>query len=250
MKIFEIFRQPKLATRLFVIGAIAVIAIIIIGLALVFSQQANTNLVEQELESRRYYLNEEFKDIDPYVTTNPNLDDILAGPIITSLDPSQGSDEAKVVLVIYSDFECDYCEKQEQVLKQALDEYGDDLRLIWKDYPISAPTTPSYQAAVAGRCAFAQGKFWEYHDLLYDFSKDLTKDTFLKVADMLKLDKSDFEKCLGSDAPEKQINDNIEEANALDITGIPFVYINDQEIMGEVKMETLKKIIDIELNVE
>ena len=72
----------------------------------------------------------------------------------------------------------------------------------------------------------------------------------INIAKDLSLDIPDYKKCLDSDKVKELLKDNIDEANALDINGIPFVYINNQEVMGEIDLESLEKIIKIELNKE
>jgi len=248
MKLLNIFKQPKLATRLFMVGSIAVLLLVMAGFFLAVNQANRLAIQTQVRENTRYYLNEDFKNNDPYMTVNPDLEDMLTGPIISPLDPSMGNNGAKVDLVIFSDFMCSYCAEQEKVLKEVIAGYDGKVRLIWKDYPESKPESASYQAAVAGRCAQEQGKFWEYHDALYAADSGLNRDTFLQISDMLSLNRSAFEKCLDSDKAKLLVDDNIDEANALDITGVPFVYVNDQEIMGGINADNLKRIIDIEMN--
>ncbi len=197
--------------------------------------------------SERFYLNKNFKQVDNLITKVPDLEDMLTGPIITDADPSMGDKYAPVVIVYFADFECQYCQKQEQKIKKIVANYKHKTRFVWKDYPESKEDSPSFQAAVAARCAQEQGKFWQFHDFLYEFSQ-LNQETYLKIADILKLDKNRFITCLESDRPRALIKDNIDEANALDIGGIPFVYINDQQIMGEFNYEDLERIVKIELN--
>ncbi len=195
----------------------------------------------------KYYFKENQQADDPYITRNPNLRDILAGPIISAADPAMGDETASVVIVEYSDFICEYCAEQEQLLKKIVSDYKHKVRLIWKDYPELDQDSVSYRAAIAGRCAQEQEQFWPYHDFLYEYRDRLNRETFTEIAEMLKLNIKEFSACLESDKVKDQIEDNIAEANALDISGIPFVYVNDQEIMGQVDYEDLKKIIEIEL---
>jgi len=133
--------------------------------------------------------------------------------------------------------------------KKLLEEHRDNTRLIWKDYPESEYNSNSYQAAIAARCAQMQKKFWPYHDLLYKKQK-YNQEVFVQIAKQLELDVESFTSCLDSNEIKQLINDNIEEANALDITGIPFVYINNQEILGEASLEMLSRIVEVELNKE
>jgi len=224
------------------LSAFVIVGIFYLYLGLVTSFIARSNSGSADT----YYLNTNFSQNDPLLTRRPSLKDIFAGPIISSLDPSLGQENAPVVIVEFSDFTCEYCQNQEEVIKKVISVYKDKLKLLWKDYPDSNINSISYKAAVAARCAGEQNKFWVYHDALF---KEGIKDnnTFLKFASELKLNENKFNDCLNSGRSQLLINDNIKEANALDITGVPFVYINDQEVMGEATYEELERIIKIEL---
>lgn len=199
-------------------------------------------------DNDRYFLKKTKTIKDPFITRNPELDEFLSGPIVDSHDPSMGDREAGVVIVYYSDFTCDFCQKQEQILKKIVEKYKYQVKIIWKDYPENDRSSISYRSAIAGRCAQSQDVFWPYHDFLYEFSDRLNNDTFLEIADILKLDRQKFEKCLNGEEPKKLINRNIEEADALNIIGIPFMYINDKDILGEIDFETLDEMVAYELN--
>ncbi len=204
---------------------------------------------EQLGPQRKLYL----KDVKPddfYITRNLNLEDILAGPIISEHDSRYGNDQAPVSLVIFSDFVCDFCRQQEDVLKNLISAYPDDIKLIWKDYPESDKQSMSWQSARAGRCADQQNKFWIYHDLLFNSEQKFSQELFIDFADQLELDKDKFIECLNNNQVDDLINDNIREANSLNINGVPFTYVNDQEIIGEISYQDLEKIVLIELGRE
>jgi protein-disulfide isomerase len=240
------FKKPEFSSRLFVVSSL--LAFVILGffylyLSLIANYKPNT----VESAADRYYLNTDYSPSDPLITKNPSLKDMLAGPIISSLDPAVGVSNAPVAIVEFSDFTCSYCQKQEQIIKKILENYKDRVKLLWKDYPDSDINSISYKAAVAARCAGEQKAFWPYHDLLFAKEAKLNETAFLEIAGLLKLNKNKFAECLASGRTKKLINDNIEEANALAITGVPFIYINNQEVMGETTYEDLEKIVKIEL---
>jgi protein-disulfide isomerase len=247
------FNKNKFPVLLFIIAScVSVIVLFFIYLIFTlnwsyfkFSQLEISENIKQDNDY--YFINENYNE-DPYTTKKPRLKDMLAGPIINSIDPSMGNSEASVYIVEFSDYECSYCAKQEQVLKKVLQKYEDRVRLIWKDYPKTDKNSASYNAAVAARCAKEQDKFWPYHDFLFNKNKELGKDAFLRVADLLELDMDLFNSCLDNPKVKRYIDDNIKEADALGITGVPFIYVNKQEIMGEISEDELIRIIEIELN--
>ena len=189
----------------------------------------------------------EYDTSDPFITKVPQLKDIIKKPIISDSDPSLGSKNAPLIIIEFSDFKCEFCQKQEEILKKIMENFGDKVRLIWKDYPEREFSSPSFQAALAARCAGEQNEFWPYHDLLFNKSGNFNKEIFIDLAKKLKLKLDEFKECLGNNNIRSLIQDNIEEADALNITGVPFIYVNDREIMGEVSYEELKDIVEVEL---
>ncbi|MBU4217330.1 DsbA family protein [Candidatus Parcubacteria bacterium] len=243
-------KKEKFSIPLFVSASILVLVFLF-----VFYCLASMSLTEKFFNDNfakdarvdKVYLNNDYKNDDPFMTKNPDLKDMLSGPIISKSDPSLGVVQAPVTLVIFSDFQCGICHKQETVLKQILEKYKDRVRLIWKDYPESKTSSNSFQASLAGRCANEQGKFWEYHDLLFANSSQLNNDKFIELAKGLNLNEGKFDNCLKTLKYQKEVNDNIVEANALDITGVPFLYVNDQEVLGEINIDDLSKMVEREL---
>jgi len=108
------------STNHFVVFSLfALLVLIFIYLWLSFGQYnfRSTKPLVPKQSNDKYYLKEDYQSPDPLITKVPNLDDLLIGPIISDQDPSIGNNESEVVIVQYSDFECSYCQEQEQVKK-------------------------------------------------------------------------------------------------------------------------------------
>ena len=106
-----------------------------------------------------------------------------------------GADEAVVTLVEYGDFQCPFCRATTPVIKRLMAEHKGRLRLVWKDSPL--PSHPDARpAAEAARCAADQGKFWDYHDKLFDNQKSLNKGKLRDYAKQVKLDQAAFDSCV------------------------------------------------------
>lgn len=244
----KFFKSPKLPTALFIVASLATFVLFgILYLLLKVNIPATAPEAKQPGYSR-YYLNENYNRGDAYITKNPGLGDMLSGPIISESDPGLGKVDAPVIIVEFSDYVCIYCRQQEAIIKQTLNKYGDRVGLIWKDYPENDPFSISWQAAVASRCADEQGYYWEYHDLLYRYSEELSPELFVKLAKELGLDTEVFRECVSGDRAVNLIRDNIQEANALGINGVPFLYVNDQKVLGSVTAEELERLVEIELD--
>lgn len=239
------FKKSKFPAVLFVASSLA---IFILFVFLFVVTKISPPLARGGADVRgKYYLNENYSEGDLLVTKVPRLKDILAGPIISDLDPGMGNEKAPVAIVIFSDYQCGFCQKQEQALKNLLSRYGDKIRLIRKDYPESDENSISFLAAVAARCAGEQRQFWPYHDLLYQNSGKLTLLGLLNLSDQLGLNRAEFVKCLDSENIKQLIRDNMEEADALGASGVPLIYVNDREVKGEITLEELEEIIEKEL---
>lgn len=180
---------------------------------------------------------------DPFITKVPTAKDLITKPVINGADPVLGDMQAPVTIIQFSDFTCAYCRSQEEQIRQLMDEFPGKVKLIWKDYPEKAADSTSYRAAIAGRCAASQGKFWQYHDLAFQSGDKLNADFFSSTAKKLALNMLDFNKCFKDNLPAKTVSDNMVEANALGITGVPFLFVNDKEFMGEVTFAELKQTV-------
>lgn len=242
---FKLSKETGFPTVIFVSASIA--TLIVVGLIMFFIRDGLVKTAQAPTKDDSQLKFDDFQN-DPLLTRIPNLKNILNGPLVSESDPLIGPADAPIVIVEFSDFTCSFCRSQEKVIKRIMAEYPDKIKLIWKDYPEASRDSRSYQAAVAARCAEAQGAFWSYHDLLFNQETVLNKQTFLKLADSLKLNNKKFAGCLEEQRTKEIIEDNITEANALAINGVPFMFINSQEVMGESSFADFKNIIELELN--
>ncbi|MDD5071399.1 MAG: DsbA family protein [Patescibacteria group bacterium] len=237
--------KAKFPTKLFIVAALGnfiLLFLFFLILKSAFSVSWDNN--GQTAASRRGG----YGDGDPLITRASGLRDVLDGPIINGLDPSLGPNEAAVTIVYFADYECGYCQEQEAVIKKIMEKYEDKIRLIWKDYPEKDSGANSFSAAAAGRCAQEQGRFWAFHDQLFQNGDKLGGDLFLDLAEKLNLRKSLFSECLEDEETARLVRNNILEAEILDIKGVPFIFVNKEEIMGEATEEDLETIIKAELD--
>ena len=113
-------------------------------------------------------------------------------------DPALGNAGAAVTLVEFSDFQCPFCARVAPTLKRVSEAYGDRVRIVWKDFPLTAIHPQAFKAAEAGQCAREQGKFWEYHDRLFANQQALQLESLKKYAADAGLDVPTFNACLDS----------------------------------------------------
>lgn len=196
------------------------------------------------------YLNEDYIANDPLLSAAPRLEHIIRGPIISENDPALGSALAPVTITIYSNFGCRFCHSVLNTAKEVQKKMPADIRIIHKDFPSANKAYATYQAAIAGRCAQAQGKFWKMADLLYKNFNNLNQAAYDTAAQELGFNLGEFNNCMNGQTSTRTtqlIDDNIAEANALAIIGIPLLYVNDQEILGDVNETELMELTQKEL---
>lgn len=159
---------------------------------------------------------------------------------------AKGDRNAPIVLVEFADYQCPYCQKVNPQIQQLKKEYGDALTVIYKDFPLPMHHS-SQKAAEASRCAGEQGKFWEYHDILF-YSKQLEPDELKEHAQVLKLDTDRFDNCLDNGTEAEAVKKDLDEAKGLGLTGTPSFFVNGHFFSGVVDYSALKDIINQQLN--
>jgi protein-disulfide isomerase len=163
-------------------------------------------------------------------------------------DPGRlrGKPDAPVSIVEFSDFQCPYCQQVEPTLKQLLVKYDGRVSLGYRDFPL--PMHPQAQlAAEASRCAAEQGKFWEYHDLLYANPSMLLEPGLIENARKLGLDEKDFSSCLKSGKFRNQVQSDSQEGEKAGVKGTPAFFINGIFLSGNEHIAEFSRIIDEEL---
>lgn len=159
-------------------------------------------------------------------------------------DPALGVANAPVVIIEYGDFGCSSCRVWHQagIRDQILAEYGDQVVFVWRDFPIITAQSP--KAAEAGQCAFDQGKFWEFHDYVYEQGNSLSVSNLKEYARQIGLDSEQFDQCLDSGQNKAKVDQSLEQAYRLGFPGTPGFLVNEQKLPGPPMYQTLKGIID------
>jgi protein-disulfide isomerase len=167
---------------------------------------------------------------------------------VTADDPSIGSSSAPVTLVEFSDFQCPFCQRVAPTLKQVKEKYGDKVRIVWKDFPLTQIHPQAFKAGEAAHCAADQGKFWEYHDRLFANQQSLQPNDLKKHAADLGLDAGAFGTCLDSSKYGERVRDGVAEGSRLGVNSTPTIYINGRVLSGAQPYETFVTVIDEELS--
>jgi protein-disulfide isomerase len=160
---------------------------------------------------------------------------------------AKGPKDAPVTIVEFSDFQCPFCRTVVATVKEVMRQYPTTVRWAFRDFPIASLHPKAPKVAEAARCAGELGKFWEYHDLLFDHQAQATTEDFKRFADQLKLDPKSFASCLDSGKQQAAVKSDLEEGARLGITGTPTFFINGRMLVGAQPLETFRKVIDSEL---
>lgn len=162
-------------------------------------------------------------------------------------DPVTGNLNSKVTVVEFSDFECPYCAKGAEVFKKLKEEYSDRVKFVFKQFPLSFHKN-AQGAAEASLCANEQGKFFEYHDVLFTNNKTLEKENLLKYAASINLDAAKFKECVVSGRMKAKVEADMKEGQDYGISGVPAFIIDGELVVGAVPYEEIKTVVDEALN--
>jgi protein-disulfide isomerase len=166
-----------------------------------------------------------------------------------SNDPAriEGNPKAPITIVEFADFQCPFCGRVEPTLMDLLKKYKGQVKLAFRDFPLSTIHPYAEGAAEAGRCAEAQGKFWPMHDAMYADQSKLTEADLIKTAGSLGMDTKSFAACLKSGRYSAAIQQDVAAGAKAGVTGTPAFFINGRFLSGAVPEEQFQQIIDSEL---
>jgi protein-disulfide isomerase len=147
---------------------------------------------------------------------------------------------------MFSDYECPYCKRGEDVVAQVMSTYGDKIRLVFRDYPLPFHAN-ARPAAEAAKCANAQGKFWEYHDKLFANQASLGVEDLKRYAGEVGLDQAQFDSCVGERKFQNDVQADLDAGQQVGVDGTPAFFINGRMLSGAQPFEAFKSVIDEEL---
>jgi protein-disulfide isomerase len=212
----------------------------------VMAPAINRFLTEQQRAAARQSLVDELRKAGPDVRVL--IDAPRREVEIESTDPSLGRASAPVTLIEFSDFQCPFCQRVAPTLKKLRETYGDKVRIVWKDFPLTQIHPQAFKAGEAAHCAGDQGKYWEYHDRLFANQQQLQPDDLKKHAADLGLDAAAFGACLDSSKHGERVRDGVAQGTRLGVNSTPTIYINGRMLSGAQPYETFASVIDEELS--
>jgi Na+/H+ antiporter NhaA len=163
----------------------------------------------------------------------------LAVDIDPEHDHIRGPDDAPVTLVEYGDFECTYCGKAEEVIRDLLTSLGDEVRYVWRHLPLNDVHPSAQLAAEASEAAAAQDKFWEMHDLLLEHQGELGMRDLREYAEQLRIDTKRFLDELRRREYAQRISEDVASADESGVSGTPTFFVNGRRHYGAYDIATL-----------
>ena len=165
-----------------------------------------------------------------------------AQPIMVSLDddPIRGEPNAPITIVEFSDFQCPFCARFHSntwpQLEQNYISTG-KVNFVYRDFPIQSIHPNAIPAALASECADEQGKFWEFHDMLFENQKrwqglsiQTGISTFKEYAQELGLNMDEFNSCLDSEKYAQEVNKDLQDGREYGVTGTPGFFVGNEKI--------------------
>ena len=163
-------------------------------------------------------------------------------------DPSLGPQDAPITIVEFSDFECPFCTKwYVEVWPRLQEAFPDQIRLVYRDFPLSNIHGNAIPAAEAANCAGEQNQYWEYHDLLFQAEQGLGVEAFRQYASEIGLDEIAFNECLESRRYQDEVDADYRFATELGVRSTPTFFINGIPLVGAQPFEVFKDVITKEL---
>ena len=163
-------------------------------------------------------------------------------------DPSIGPENAAITIVEFSDYECPYCRKwHSDVFTKLMEEYPEQVRLVYRDFPLSSIHANAAPAAEAANCANEQGKFWPFHEKLFSAELGLGEQAYQEYATSLGLNLQSFLECVNSDRYQEEVQADYQFAADLGVRSTPTFFINGIAVVGAQPFEVFQQVIDKEL---
>ena len=161
--------------------------------------------------------------------------------------PSRGPARSPVIIIEFSDFQCSYCRGFNATLDRITREYGNQVRLVFRQFPLTEVHPYAAKAAEASLCANEQGRFWEMHDLMFGDQANLKVEDLKSKAAKLGLDAPAFGTCLDSGRQAKRIQQDVRDGARAGVSGTPALFINGRFIGGARPYDDVVAIINDEL---
>ena len=229
-----------------IIAMLAVIAVIVVFVFLQAEYSRSKNNPGKAIAENKDLAKDAVGQEDPVLAGKQEERDVSRSKeevlSITEDDHVRGSKSTKVIMVIYSDFECPFCAKFAATIDLARERFKDDLTVVFRHYPLEFHLN-AFPAAIASECSYDQGKFWEMHDGLMKLSREdsLTKDSMKNISAGIGLDQKKFIECFDSFSHKEDIAEEMTVAKGIGVEGTPHFFLNGTGYDGAYPFEDFER---------
>lgn len=161
-------------------------------------------------------------------------------------DPAMGPADAPVTMIVFNCFQCPFSKRHSGTLLQILETYGDKVRIVFRDFPLGFHQY-AQKAHEAAECADEQGKFWEYHDKLFENQRALDVASLKQYASDIGLNTAQFNDCLDTGKYASEVQKDMQDGQSYGVRGTPATFVNGRMISGAQPFSAFKAVIDAEL---
>ena len=183
----------------------------------------------------------------PSGTNEPVVNGSMVEFTVAESDHVRGNANAEITLVEFSDLECPFCKAFHATAQQALDEYGDKVRWVYKHFPLSNIHPEATPAAEAAECVWEQKGdegFWAFADKVFEEQDRIGSTLYREVAESLGMDIAKYDTCVSQRTYEDKVEQDYQQGLRAGVTGTPGSYVNGIPVKGAVPYATLKAAID------
>ena len=155
-----------------------------------------------------------------------------------------------MTIVEFSDFQCPFCKRaRDDAIAQIEEQYikTGKAKLVYRDFPLTSIHPMAQKAAEASECADDQGKFWEYHDIIFENQESLSLASLKQWAATLKLDTTTFNNCLDSGKQAGEVANDLSDASAAGGRGTPYFIVGNQPLSGAQPFAAFQQAIESQL---
>lgn len=162
-------------------------------------------------------------------------------------DPFLGETNAPVTIVGFSDYTCGYCRLAQETLEDVKEKYGDQVRIVFRDFPQRGYGSLAFDAALAAECSAEQNKFQQMHQLLFQNQPRFDASSLNRYATTLDLDLEIFEQCMNSEASWAEVGEDYEDGINYGVSATPTFFINGHTLVGAAPLSEFERLIELEL---
>jgi len=174
--------------------------------------------------------------------------DVVRYDVPENDNPSIGPQDAPITLIEFSDYQCPYCQRwHDEVFTRLLEDYPDQVRIVFRDFPLTSIHPEAAPAAEAANCANEQGVFWEFHNKLFGGEYALGQQAYSQYAADLGMDTQSFEECVSSGRYSDEVQADFQFAAKMGVQSTPTFFLNGIPLVGAQPYEVFQQVIEMEL---